>query len=154
MIRVLVIGICLSLLSCSTPAVEKPDPFIEKEQMINILYDISLLNAVSNSKKDYLKQRGIVPIKTVYQWYGVDSLSISRNDVYYASKPKVYREIYKRVNDSLEAIKDVYDEGVRLELLKRKDSVDNSKSKTELDPKIQDRKAPPKRPSMSNNRQN
>jgi hypothetical protein len=146
--KFVVIGLCVSVFACSTPAVEKPDLLLEKEQMVAILYDLSILNAVSDSKKDYLKQRNIVPIKTIYSWYGIDSLIFAQNDLYYASKPKEYLEIYKKVNDSLEATKEVYDELVRQELLKRKDSVDNSRKIDSLTPVL---KAPPKRPPMRSN---
>lgn len=150
MIRILIIGIILLGISCSSPAVEKPTPFIEQDKMVAVLYDFSLLNAISNSQKDYLKQRGIVPVKTIYQWYGIDSLTFAKNDLYYTSKPKLYREIYQRVNDSLESVKEGYDEAVRVELLKRKDSVDNSAPRDAS--QIQKRKAPPSRPGISSNR--
>lgn len=151
MIRILLIGLCFSVVSCSTPAVEEPNPLIDQDQMVSILYDLSILNAISDSQKDYLKQRSIVPIETVYSWYGIDSLSFAQNDVYYASKPKIYREIYKRVNDSLEKNKEFFDEKVRQELLKRKDSVDNSRKLKEVESEKSNFKAPPKRSPMRSN---
>ena len=129
MIRILLLGVCLWIVSCSSPTIEQPEPFIEEDKMVAILFDFSILNAVSNTQNAYLKERDIAPMTIIYNWHGIDSLTFSKNDIYYASKPKQYLKIYQRVNDSLESLKEGYDEAVRVALLKRKDSMERLSSK-------------------------
>ncbi len=49
------------LFSCQKPAVEKPDNLIEKEVMVDILYDLSLLEAIKYQDSSPLKTKNITP---------------------------------------------------------------------------------------------
>ena len=46
----------------------------------------------------------------IYERYGIDSLQFVKSDIYYASKPSEYEEIYTILEARLEKEKNEYDE--------------------------------------------
>ncbi len=104
--KLLVLCVAISLFSCRQgDPVEKPEKLISQEEMTNILYDMSLLQAMrSQSQKDF-KESGIEPKAYIFEKYKIDSITLAQNHRYYASKLDVYEKIQKEVKQKLEAEK-------------------------------------------------
>lgn len=91
--------------SCTNSVVEKPKNLVSEDQMVSMLYDLSLLDAiriqsVTNKTKyptatEFLKQK-----------YKIDSLTFAKNSQYYASDIPKYKRIYERVKIRLEREKE------------------------------------------------
>ena len=113
------IAISLMLLGCAEKQVSRPENLIPKGRMIDILYDIALLNAIDGTYPKALERNEIRVMEFVYEKYGIDSLQLAKSDLYYASRPDEYQEIYSTLEDRIsyqrdsinEVIKGVNEEG-------------------------------------------
>ena len=118
---ILFLGLLTILASCKKEIVKTPVHLIEKGKMINIMYDMSILESIKAQNPSTLETYKINPNEYVYKKYKIDSIQFSQNNIYYASD---YKE-YKGMNDQ-----------VKLRLDKYKSSVENlikeKKKKEEL----------------------
>ncbi|WP_284652706.1 DUF4296 domain-containing protein [Flavobacterium terrisoli] len=98
--RIVLIGLLLSLISCND-AVEKPKNLIEKDKMIDILYDISLLEAIKTQNID-----GGISNKEaneyLFEKYKIDSTQLAESNKYYASDVDEYKKMFGEVKSRLE----------------------------------------------------
>ena len=90
------------LISCQKPAVSKPDNLIDEEVMVDIMFDISVLEAMKSQKAVVLEANKINPSTYIYKKYKVDSLQFANSDKFYASDLKKYKEIFEKVNKRME----------------------------------------------------
>ena len=82
--------------------VEKPEKVLSEDEMVNILYDLSLLQAI-NSHSPQVLDSGKVDVKNyIYKKYKTDSITFKKNHIYYASQINKYEKIQNKV---LERIK-------------------------------------------------
>ena len=96
--------------SCnSTGSVEKPDNLISESLMVNVLYEISILDAMSTFKPRNKDFEQIYGKPYIFLKYGVDSLQLAKSDQYYAKFPRVYHKIYSRVLEKMKKTKDSFD---------------------------------------------
>ncbi|HEU4497518.1 MAG TPA: DUF4296 domain-containing protein [Flavobacterium sp.] len=98
---------CCFFASCKEEtAIEKPENLIPEEKMADIIYDLSILQAMRNSHQAVLDSSHIDPNTYVYKKYKIDSLQFARSNAYYAAKSiKDYEKIYTAVNDRILAEK-------------------------------------------------
>lgn len=87
----------LCVISCNEKLIEKPAGLIGREKMVEILYELSILNAAQNSNAAILQEYNIEVMPYIYRKYGVDSTQLAQSDVYYASIPTEYETIYKEI---------------------------------------------------------
>jgi vancomycin resistance protein YoaR len=89
------------LVSCNKAEVPKPKKLIDEEVLENIIYDLTLLEAVKTQVAiDKLNFSG----KTndyIYKKYKVDSLQFVKSNQYYATDIDNYKKIFERVKDRL-----------------------------------------------------
>ena len=95
----------IMLASCNSNPVEKPKDVLDEEQMVAILYDLYVINAMKSSGAPSLEENNITPSKYILHKHKVDSLQFSRSDRYYATNIDVYENIYKRVTQKLQVNK-------------------------------------------------
>lgn len=81
---------------------EKPDNLIEEDKMTDMLYDISLLNALRSYSLNRLKSSGINPDTFIYQKYQVDSTQFAKSLAYYTVQFNQYNAMWEEVHDRLE----------------------------------------------------
>lgn len=94
----------ITLVSCGQSYIaEKPDNLIEEDRMVNMLYDLSLLQA-SYSVID-LHEKKIDGKEFLKSKYGIDSLTFAKSHKYYASQPEKYQKMQKQIVERLEAEK-------------------------------------------------
>lgn len=86
---------------CGRETAPKPKHLLKEEDMVNILYDISLLQAIS-SYQPLALDSGKVDIKNyIYKKYAIDSATFAQNQAYYASSLEKYEGIQKRLSERL-----------------------------------------------------
>jgi hypothetical protein len=94
-----VLFFCFALfVSCQNTPIEKPDNLIDQDKMVDIFFDITVL-----------EKNKINPNTYIYKKHHIDSLQFANSDKYYASDVKKYKEIFdavnKRIEDQMEASK-------------------------------------------------
>jgi len=99
----------LLFLGCTQERIPKPKPLLTPEQMTRFHVDLAILSASSSYVKD-----SFVPLDSLYKFHKIDSITFAKNNIYYASKPKVYIKIFEAAKEELEG----YDEIDSLLLLK------------------------------------
>lgn len=93
------------LSSCKNATVEKPNNLIDEDEMIAILFDISVLEAIKVTNPKSLETRKINTNKYIFQKYKIDSLQFVKSDLYYASDIDNYGKMYKKVIEKIDFIR-------------------------------------------------
>lgn len=84
----------LALLGCKEDLVKKPDRLIEKSKMMDIMYDLALLEAIKYQNPAVLDSNQIRPKQFIYKKYKIDSLQLAQNNRYYAADYKSYKVMF------------------------------------------------------------
>lgn len=92
-------------LSCKNEPIQAPSNLIEKDKMIDVLYDVAILEAIKVSNPGSLKARGIDSKTYIYKKFKIDSIQFAKSDKYYASDVKKYGKMYQEVIDRINAEK-------------------------------------------------
>jgi len=136
-----VILLALLLTSCGEKLLDKPEDLIPKDRMINILKDMTILNAARNANVTVFHDYKIEePTTFVFSKYGVDSLQFVTSDKYYASLPNEYEAMYTEIEKQLDNEKEQMSEAKKI-----KDSLDLESNMK----KSQRRRIKPKKPKDS-----
>ena len=97
-------GTMLLLAGCKNEVVEKPDKLIEEDEMVNIIYDLSILEAMKyQSNQSEAPKYAINPKEYIYKKYHIDSLQFARSNHYYASDMGNYKKMYDKVSNRIKA---------------------------------------------------
>tara|TARA_Y100000815_G_scaffold199627_1_gene183156 strand:- start:1201 stop:1671 length:471 start_codon:yes stop_codon:yes gene_type:complete len=119
--------VVLAVVSChDIERPKKPDNFIEREEMTDILYDISLLRALKTYSVNDMRALGLEPDTFIYDKYDVDSLQLAQSIDYYSVNFNEYTSIWEEVNARLTAQRDEIQfeqndlDSIRIEESKRK----------------------------------
>ncbi len=105
------------LMACKKTILEAPKNLIDEDKMVDVLYDVAILEAIKISQPTSLQTKGIDPKTYIYKKYGIDSLQFAKSDKFYASDVKNYGKMYQKVID-------------RITEQKTKDSIANLPKKT------------------------
>jgi len=119
----------LFVISCKNNSIDKPkkpDNLISKDKMVNVIYDISLMNAAKGSNKKLIENEGINPEDYIYKKHNIDSLQFALSNEYYSYRLETYEDIYNNVKVKLEKDRKLYNEIVLAEK-KVKDSLNKVK---------------------------
>ncbi len=98
----LFITIVAMVISCNKSPVEKPENLIPRDKMVDVIYDLSVLDALKSQRPIYLEQNNINPRTFVFEKYKIDSLQFAKSDQYYASDLTEYKKMYDEVSHRLE----------------------------------------------------
>jgi hypothetical protein len=104
------LSFCFALfVSCQNAPIEKPDNLIDQDKMVDIMFDISILEAMKSQTTLVLETNKINSNTYIYKKYNIDSLQFANSDKYYASDVEKYKAIFdavnKRIEDQIEASK-------------------------------------------------
>ncbi|MFT5753616.1 MAG: hypothetical protein ACI9FW_000423 [Flavobacterium sp.] len=99
--KLLFILISVLLLSCNDKPVSKPDNLLSKETMEDIIYELAILQAAETYKPQTLSDSNIKIKQYVYKKYNLDSTIYYQNYKYYASDIKVFKKMYRHVNERI-----------------------------------------------------
>jgi len=92
--------------SCNNDTAPKPDHLLKEEEMVNIFYDITILQSMKSSLPNVLEENRVDVQHYVYKKYKIDSLTFAQNHTYYAADLKNYKKIQDRVTEKLNKDKD------------------------------------------------
>ncbi|REG90774.1 DUF4296 domain-containing protein [Flavobacterium aquicola] len=118
--------------SCNKDLVEKPDDLVDKKMMVDIFYDMSILDAVKYQNPNVLYENGINPKTYIFKKYKVDSLRFAKSNAYYAADYKEYKKMFDDLNNRLKKEKDAVD------LINKKNEKKETALKKAKGKKIQD----------------
>jgi len=114
------------ILSCKEEVVKKPENLIEKEVMVDVMYDLALLEAIKYQSTNALETHKINPDEYIYKKYKIDSAQFVQSNMYYASDYKEYKNMYDQINSRLAKNKSLLEEAIKNEkdkaLLLKKES--------------------------------
>jgi len=111
------------LFSCGEEVIEKPVDLISKEKMIDILHDLAIINAAKTTGPRVMEDKNFAPMQFIYDKYEIDSIQFVSSDLYYASRPLEYEDIYKKIEERIIKQK----EGFEKQKEKKKDSLNQEK---------------------------
>ena len=133
------VGSILFFMSCENLEVKKPSNLISEDQMVEILYDMVLINSAKGVNKQLLQKNINNPEAYIYKKHNIDSLQFAESNAYYTFKNEVYKSIYEKLELKLTTQKTKY-EALLKEKKRVKDSIKElKKTKAEplnLDPKV------------------
>ncbi len=125
--------IIFTIFSCDKQFVEKPKNLIEEEKMIQILYDMALIDAIKTQNPNNLTIINVDENSYILKKYKIDSLQFSKSNKYYASDIDNYSKMYEKIELQLSQAKNVVDtlvkKGINLNTKRKTDSIDFTKVK-------------------------
>ena len=100
-IILLFIGLATLVSSCNNTGIEKPKNLLDEDEMVSIIYDLSLLDAIRSQN---IGVPNLTPTanQLLKDKYKIDSLTFAKNSQCYASDVSKYKEIYDRVKIRLD----------------------------------------------------
>lgn len=119
--------------SCKKELVKQPAKLIGKEKMMNIIYDLTLLEAIKYQQPLSLDSVESSPKKFIFKKYKVDSLQFAKSNIYYASDYESYKEMFDQINARLEKEKKSTDLKLKAEEKKAAKANKNKPKKTPQD---------------------
>lgn len=97
----LVAGLLFFISSCKNDIVKKPDNLLSEDQMVDMIYDLSILDAM-RQEGVYSQQETPTQTELLKTKYKTDSITFAKNTLYYASDIRKYKRIYESVKDRLD----------------------------------------------------
>ena len=106
--NILSISLLLILLigaSCQNKGYPKPDGLPNQKQMVDILYEIHLAEAIANRNRYTVRDSTKIESDEIYQAvlekHGLNDSIMALSVIYYSGQPKVYEKIYSSVIERL-----------------------------------------------------
>lgn len=112
---VLILLVLFLSVSCKKDLVKEPAKLIDKEKMMDILYDLSLLEAMKYQNPGSLDSTETNPTKFILKKYKVDSLQFSQSNQYYATDYENYKEMFDEISKRLAVNQRATDSIVKIE---------------------------------------
>jgi len=97
------IAVFTLIISCKEE--KKPARLIEKDVMVKIIYDLSVLQAIKYQNPTSIDSFKINARDFVYKKYKVDSLQFAQSNIYYSSNGEQYKEMFSQVVGRIKAEK-------------------------------------------------
>ena len=107
--------IAIVFLSCKEEVITKPEGLIEKGKMVNIMYDLALLEAIKYQNPTSLTTHKINAPNYIYKKYKIDSIQFAKSNVYYASNYTEYKGMFDQVIKRIDSRKVIVDSLVKVE---------------------------------------
>ena len=124
--KIIALLVVLIFVSCKEEVVKKPSRLIEKGVMVNIMYDLTILEAMKYQNSVVSDSVMINPSQYIFKKYKIDSLQFVKSNVYYASHYEEYKDMYEQISSRLAKEKEVNDALIKAE--KKKKQADKKKT--------------------------
>ncbi|MDP3680858.1 MAG: DUF4296 domain-containing protein [Flavobacterium sp.] len=118
--------------SCKEEVVNKPERLIEKDVMVDIMYDLSVLEAIRNQNPASLDTFKINSRDYIFKKYKIDSVQFAKSNVYYASDYNEYKSMFEQIRKRLEANTKSVDSLVKLKKKKKNPIVDKKQKQAAI----------------------
>lgn len=107
--RILFVLILIFVVGCyKINSPKKPKNLISKDRMVDILLEIRLMTSATGVNQTVLYNNGISSYQYIYDKFNIDSVQFAQSNNYYAFQVEDYDEIYTRVRDTLELLKEKF----------------------------------------------
>lgn len=106
--KVILLLLSVVMFSCGKEQAEKPEHLLSEDEMVNIFYDLSLLQAIQSYQPQAITNNGVDANNYVYKKYKIDSLTFVQNNKWYTGNLEQYQRMQQRVTEKLKKQKDVY----------------------------------------------
>jgi len=93
--------------SCGGPAAEEPKRLLSEDEMVNIIYDINMIQSMRSFQPQALDDNNVDAKKYIFKKYKIDSLTFAQNNTWYASNIEKYDGILKKVSERVKKEKEV-----------------------------------------------
>lgn len=94
--------VLIVLAGCKKELVKEPKRLIEKEKMVNIMYDLSLLEAMKVENPGLMDSIKYTSNQYIYKKYKIDSVQFAQSNIYYAADYKEYEKMYNQIKTRLD----------------------------------------------------
>lgn len=130
--KILLFLVVLSmLLSCKKELVKTPNHLIEKDKMVNIMYDLALLEAIKIQNPSSLDSFKINSNEYIFKKYKIDSLQFAQNNIYYAADYKEYKKMFEKIKSRLDKNKISVENSIK-DKKKKEDLLKKQKQKLKI----------------------
>ena len=119
------LAILTVFISCKEEVVKKPERLIDKDVMVDIIYDISVLDAIKYENPTSIDSFKINAKDFILKKYKVDSLQFVKSNVYYSADYEGYKAMFDQVAKRIDKEKAVADSLIKLD--KKKVKVNKAK---------------------------
>lgn len=110
------VALVLSFVSCQEiEKPKKPKNLIPKDKMVEVLYDITLLNAVRSYSPKIIAESDIDYRDYVYKKHEIDSVQFAQSSAWYSHRIDTYLAIYNQVEEKLVEQKRIWKDSLELE---------------------------------------
>jgi hypothetical protein len=104
--RIVFFLVSVMLFSCGGDKVEKPKHLLSEDEMSNIIFDMTMLQAMKSLQSQVLDYNNIKPKEYIFKKYKIDSLTFAQNNAWYTSDLETYEKIQKKVTDRIKLERD------------------------------------------------
>lgn len=129
---IVLVAIVTLFASCKEEVVKKPKQLIEKDVMVNVLYDLSILEAIRNQNPASLDTFKINSRDYIFKKYKIDSVQFAKSNVYYASDYNEYKSMFEQINKRLLAKTKSVDSLIKLKKKKKSPIVDKKQKQAAI----------------------
>jgi hypothetical protein len=82
--------------------------------MVDIIYDMTLINVAKGVNKSILENNGIIPEQYLFNKHSIDSMLFAKSNEYYSYDLKTYQTIYDNVKIKLEKNKKIIIDSIEI----------------------------------------
>jgi outer membrane protein assembly factor BamE (lipoprotein component of BamABCDE complex) len=111
--------VLLVLFACKKELVKEPKSLIEREKMVNIMYDLSLLEAMRMENPILMDSFKNNSNQYVFKKYKIDSVQFAQSNIFYAANYKEYEKMYNQVKSRIDLKKKQIDSVKKSENMKK-----------------------------------
>jgi hypothetical protein len=87
---------------CKNEIVDRPENLISEDQMIEILYDMAIMEGIRLNNPAVFVDYKIDPAQHLFEKYKIDSLQFAESNFYYASDVNKYLEMYQKIQAKID----------------------------------------------------
>ena len=128
---ILFLAIAITFVSCKEEVIPKPDRLIAQDVMVDIMYDLTILEAIKNQNPASLDTFKINSRAYIFKKYKIDSIQYAKSNIYYASDYNEYKSMFEQISKRLEVKTQSVDSLIKKQ--KKKKSVKKVQQKSRID---------------------
>lgn len=128
---ILFLAIAIVFVSCKEEVVPKPKQLIAQDVMVDIMYDLTVLEAIKNQNPASLDTFKINSRAYIFKKYKIDSVQYAKSNIYYASDYNEYKSMFEQISKRLEIKTQSVDSLIKKQ--KKKKSVKKVRQKSSID---------------------
>jgi hypothetical protein len=98
----LVFIVFIFVISCNKELVKEPKSLIEREKMVDIMYDLALLEAMKVENPALMDSMKSTSNQYIYKKYKIDSVQFAQSNIYYAADYEEYEKMYNQIKTRLD----------------------------------------------------